>query len=339
MNRISSIELPGPDDFHLHLRQGTELSAYALTAAAGCARALIMPNTVPPVTTAEALKRYRERIVAAAPAFEPLMTFKLTENLDPATIRTLAAAGALAGKYYPAGVTTNAADGVRSPQRVAAHLAAMEEAELVLCIHAEEPGAEVLDRERRFLPRIEWIVERFPRLRLVVEHVSDAQTVRFLSGMPSRVGATVTAHHLLYSIDDLLGDAVRPHLYCKPLLKRAADRDALRGVVFSGDRRFFFGSDSAPHPRGEKESACGAAGVYTAPVAVPLLIELFENHDALDRLPAFVGESGADFYRLPRSGVSRRYVKESWIVPRVVDGAVPPNAGEGLSWKIERRER
>jgi len=329
----SEIVIAAPDDFHVHVRQGKLLSSYVRTLARQSDRALIMPNTVPPVSTPDGLNSYRGEIVTAAPHFTPLMSFMITESLEPDSVAALASAGAVAGKYYPSGVTTNSADGVSDPRVAEAVFASMEREALVLCIHAEDPAAGVLVRERAFHPQIEWIVDRFPRLRIVIEHVSDARTVKLVQRMPMRVAATVTVHHLLHTIDDLLGSGIRPHLYCKPILKSENDRAAIQEAVLSGNTKFFYGSDSAPHPQNEKESACGAAGVYSTPVALPLLLDFFEEHGELDRLEPFVAEFGADFYGLPRSTGRRRFIKERWRVPSGVDGAVPLSAASEIGWR------
>ena len=332
--RPDFITIPGPDDFHLHLRQGDDLASFARTVAKSVRRGLIMPNTSPPIVTVSDLVEYRSRIVAAAPGFMPLMSFKIVESVDAGEVERLADAGAVAGKYYPAGVTTNSEDGLDDPKKADAILSVMQERDLVLCIHAENPGGSILEREAGFHPTIEWIVKRFPKLRVVVEHVSDARTVRLVCEMPSNVAATVTVHHLLLTLDDLLGNGIRPHLYCKPILKQEHDRNAIQEAVLSGHPRFFFGSDSAPHGVGAKECACGAAGVYSAPVAIPLLIEFFESRD-LERLVPFIAHFGADFYGLPRIEELKRYVRVSQRVPDLVDGVVPLCAGEDLEWKPE----
>ena len=324
-----------PDDFHLHLRQGEALALYARREAASFGRALVMPNTVPPIVDGASVSDYRRRILAALPPgsrFQPLMSFKLVPGMTGKAVTACAAAGAIVGKYYPAGVTTNAADGPRSFGEVAAALDAMEELDLVLCIHGEHPGAPSMERETAFLPEVEKIMARWPRLRVVLEHLSTAEAAAFVATGPVRLAATLTAHHLLYTIDDMLGEALTPHLFCKPILKSASDRRALREAVFSGSPRFFFGSDSAPHPRARKESGAAPGGVYSAPTAVPALAGLFEAEGALAALPDFLSSHGAAFYRLPAPEGSLKLVRRSWIVPGEIDGVVPMCAGERLSW-------
>lgn len=271
-----------PDDFHVHLRQGAAVAAYTQDLAAGFARALVMPNTLPPVATVEDLERYRSQIVeglgANTPHFQPLMSFKLAPRHDAQAVAALAIGGVKAGKLYPAGVTTNSEDGVRTIESIFPALEAMQEHDIVLCIHGEAPDAFCLDRETAFLSKLETIVTRFPSLRVVLEHLSTADAVRAVRDLPPRVAATITVHHLLLTLDDLIGGELRPHHFCKPVVKTPADRALLREVVLNGESKFFFGSDSAPHTREHKECDCGCAGLYTAPVSLPLLASFFEEH-------------------------------------------------------------
>lgn len=349
-----------PDDFHVHLRQAPVLAPVVRETSRWFARALVMPNTVPPVTSPDALRRYREEILAEVPAdrsIEPLMTFKVVPTLDPGDVAALAGAGAIGGKLYPQGVTTNSADGVSEVEPLYPVFEAMEANDLVLEIHAEEPGVFSLDREEAYLPRVERIAARFPRLRVVVEHVSSAAAIEALASLPDTVAATVTVHHLLLTLDDIVGDELRPHHFCKPIAKRGRDRRAIRDAVFSGDPRVFFGSDSAPHPREAKEAACGCAGVYTAPVAIPLLARLFEEaglplNEATagsaaspgdvgarpryrPSLESFVSRFGAEFYRLPLNDATIRLVESEWVVPDLCDGVVPFYAGERLKYALD----
>lgn len=328
------LQLPFPDDFHIHLRQDEALPGYARDAAAQFGRVLVMPNTLPPVTTAEGLAAYKQRIEAAAPGLKALMSFKLNASYGREDLVALKEAGAVAGKYYPAGVTTNSADGIADFEAVLPVVALMEELDLVLCLHGEEPGAFCLDREEAFIGRVETLSKMFPGLRIVFEHVSTRAAVEAVKRLPANVGATITVQHLMLTLDDLLGDGLNPHLFCKPLLKRPEDRAALREAAFSGNPKFFLGTDSAPHVRGKKECPCGAAGVYSAPAAIPLLAQEFEAHGALDRLADYVGRFGADFYRLPHSTRTMTLVQEEWTVPEVVNGVVPLAAGRRLQWKI-----
>ncbi|TVQ23476.1 MAG: dihydroorotase [Spirochaetaceae bacterium] len=344
-----------PDDFHVHLRQDALLGPVVRETARSFGRVLVMPNTVPPITTAAQLCDYRRailaelgapgRAVSATGSFEPLMTFKVVQDIDPRSVPDLAAAGAVGGKLYPHGVTTNSSDGARTIDPLLPVIEAMEAADLVLEIHAESPDAFCLDREASYLPVIESLVFRYPRLRVVIEHVSSAETVAFLSDMPARVGATVTVHHLLLTLDDVIGGELRPHHFCKPIAKRPEDRDALIDRVLAGDPRYFFGSDSAPHLRGDKESDCGCAGIYTAPVAIPLLVDLFERHGVPIResdagtgdgpsMERFVSRLGAEFYRLAPSTGSLTVERVAWTVPSVCEGVVPFHAGHDLAWAV-----
>jgi dihydroorotase len=334
------IVLPLPDDFHAHLRRGDDLDRYVRRHGSSFGRVLAMPNTLPPIASADAIAAYRAEILACAGAagagstLRPLMCFKLLPGMGARAVFACAAAGAIAGKYYPSGSTTNAQDGVSDPSAVEEELAAMEEAGLVLSIHGEDPAAPVLEREAAFLPRVEYILAGRPRLRLVLEHLSTREALGFVLAGPARLAGTVTAHHLLFSIDDLLGDVLDPHLYCKPLLKTQADRDALRDAVLGGSGRLFFGSDSAPHPRSAKEGRRAAAGVYSSPTAIPALAALFEEAGSLDALARFTSATGAAFYGLPPPAGSLELLREEWDVPEELDGCVPMFAGRLLAWRL-----
>lgn len=357
------ITLRAPDDLHVHLRQAPLLQPVVRETARWFARALAMPNTVPPVKTAEDIRSYRREILASllpGQQLEPLLVFKLGADVAPASVTRLVQAGAVGGKLYPQGVTTNSADGVAEVESLYPVLEAMEAHDLVLEVHAEAPGAFSLDREAAFLPTIEHIVARYPDLRIVIEHVSSADTVELLADLPETVAATVTVHHLLLTLDDVIGAELRPHHFCKPIAKRRADRDAIREAVLSGNPRFFFGSDSAPHPRTAKESASGAAGVYTAPVAVPLLVELFLDAGVAlteaeaaggqaavggqavgggqagggPSLEAFLSRYGAAFYGLPLNEGTITLSEREWVVPDECDGVVPFHAGARLRYDL-----
>jgi len=325
------------------------MGAYAARHAASFGRALVMPNTLPPVSSAAEIGSYRREIGAATAgvgrsgaSFEALMSFKLLAGMSRATVLACAEAGAVAAKYYPAGATTNSADGIADPASVEEALTAMEDCDLVLSIHGEESAAPVMEREAAFLPRVEGILARHPRLRVVLEHISTRESLSFLDwaerapGRSGRLAATITAHHLLFSIDDLMGSALDPHLYCKPVLKTRADRDALRDAVFSGRPRIFFGSDSAPHPRSAKEGRRAAAGIYSSPSALPALAALFEEAGRLGAgaLTPFVAAEGAAFYGLPPPRGSLELVRKEWTVPEELDGVVPMLAGATLPWRL-----
>lgn len=336
---MKKIVLPLPDDFHAHLRQDAALAGYTKDLAAQFGRAIIMPNTVPPMTTAKSIADYKEQILAAAkevrPDFKPLMTFKLNPNYTEEDLKAMMEVGVIAGKYYPAGVTTNSADGISDFEAVFPVVAMMEKLGLVLCVHGEEPGEFCLDREPAFIKRVETLAEKFPKLRIVFEHLSSAKAVEAVKRLPANVAATFTVHHIMMTLDDVIGDALRPHHFCKPLPKRPEDRAAIREAAFSGSPKFFLGTDSAPHTQGKKECPCGAAGVYSAPVAIPLLVQEFEKAGHLDKLANFVSGFGADFYGLPRPTETLELIKESWVVPSIVNGVVPLAAGETLTWKIK----
>jgi len=329
--------LPKPDDFHVHLRQGGALQNYVRRQAAWCGRALVMPNTLPPIADASSLIDYREKIIACLPEssdFTPLMSFKLLAGMSAEAVEACAKAGAVAGKYYPAGTTTNAADGPSSPELITEALSAMESLGLVLSIHGEDPDVPSLEREGAFLATLEKILARWPRLRIVLEHLSTKEAVDFVAVGPERLAATIAAHHLLFTIDDMMGGSLNPHLFCKPVIKSAEDRKALRNAVFSGSPKFFFGSDSAPHGRAVKESAHAPGGVYSSPTTIPALAGLFESEGALEALRPFVAVNGAAFYGLPAPQGKLRLLREAWTVPGEIDGVVPMCAGKVLAWRL-----
>ncbi len=306
-----------------------------------------MPNLVPPVTTVEAARLYRERIRAALPvgaAFEPLMTLYLTEAMEPAEIDRAAASGFVAGvKCYPAHATTNSAAGVASLASCEAVFARMEERDVVLQLHGESIGNDVdpYDRESIFIEReLAPLLRRHPRLRVVLEHVTTAAGVAFVKSQPRGLGATLTPQHLLLNRGAMFAGGLRPHLYCLPLLKRERDREALLQAATGADPRFFLGTDSAPHSRTAKESGCGCAGVFSAHAALELYTMAFEQAGALDRLATFANEHGADFYRLPRNTGTVTLARSEWTVPeRYAFGAgevVPIFAGASLAWKLQQ---
>jgi dihydroorotase len=334
-----------PDDWHLHLRDGRELASVAAMSARQFARAIVMPNLNPPVTTVELAGRYRSRIRSALPsgaAFEPLMTLYLTEDMDPAEIDRAADSGFVAGvKCYPAGATTHSDAGVQSLARCGAVLARMEERDVVLQLHGESTGAGVdpYDRESDFIDReLTPLRKRHPHLRIVLEHVTSVAGIAFVRDQDQRVAATITPQHLLLNRGAMFAGGLRPHLYCLPLLKRERDREALVDAATSGDPRFFLGTDSAPHERSVKESACGCAGVFSAHAALECYTEAFERAGALPRLEAFASFHGADFYGMPRNKASITLERVPWTVPARYaygDGdVVPLFAGERLAWKL-----
>ena len=344
-NAAPLLTLTRPDDWHLHLRDGPAMAAVAGATADVFARAIIMPNLRPPVTTTEAALRYRERILRALPSgsrFRPLMTLYLTDNTEPAEIAKAKVSGVVhAVKYYPAGATTNSDSGVTALERAYPALAAMEKHGLVHSLHGEatDRDIDIFDRERAFVERsLAAIVRDFPALRIVLEHITTAEAAAFVAAAPANVAATITPQHLLYSRNALLAGGIRPHLYCLPILKRESHREALVTAAISGNPKFFLGTDSAPHERHTKEDACGCAGCYSAPVALPLYAEAFDNAAALDRLEGFASHFGADFYGLPRNADKVTLRRESWTVPAEYPygehGVVPLRAGETVQWRV-----
>jgi dihydroorotase len=333
MNRL---EIRRPDDFHAHVRQGP-LLAQAVPMSNDFGRVLVMPNTVPHVLTAADAKAYREAIVDAGASFEPLMTISIAPSTTPEIVREASVHGVVAGKLYPDGVTTNSEGGVRDLADLEPVFRAMEECGLVLCLHGETPGVFVLDREAAFVETtLPWLVTSFPGLRIVLEHVTTAQAVDAVRAGPAHVGATITVHHLAITLDDVIGDRLEPHNFCKPVAKRPDDRAALVDAATSGDPAFFLGTDSAPHLQEAKECSGGAAGVFTAPLALAVLAEIFEARGALDRLEGFTSVHGADFYGLSPSEETVELVRHAWDVPASIDGLVPFRAGRTLGWQIVR---
>lgn len=334
-----------PDDWHLHLRDGEVLASVLPDTARRFARAIVMPNLKPPVTTTEQALAYRERILAALPAnmsFEPLMTLYLTESTTPAEIAKAKASGLIhAIKYYPARATTNSEFGITNLTRSYPVLAAMEQHGMPLLMHGEvtDSDIDVFDREAVFLERdLAPLVRDFPALRLVLEHITTQASVDFVSQAPGTIAATITAHHLLLNRNAIFEGGLRPHHYCLPILKREVHRRALVAAAISGNPKFFLGTDSAPHPRHAKEAACGCAGIYTAHAAIELYAEVFDLAGALDRLEAFASFHGPDFYRLPRNSDTVTLEKQNWAIPSEVpfgkDAGVPLRAGGSVGWKL-----
>lgn len=340
-----TLTLTRPDDWHLHLRDGEALESVLPDTARQFARAIVMPNLRPPVTTTTMAAAYRERILAALPAgmrFEPLMTLYLTDNTSPEEIASARASGFVHGvKLYPAGATTNSDSGVTDLRHCDDALAAMEKHGLPLLVHAEVTDADtdVFDREKVFIDRhMRPLLQRFPALRVVFEHITTRDAADFVREAPAHVGATITAHHLLMNRNAMFSGGIRPHHYCLPVLKREEHRQALVAAAISGNPKFFLGTDSAPHPKGAKEAACGCAGMYTAHAAIEFYAEAFEAAGALERLEAFASFHGADFYGLPRNSEKISLVRESWRVPETLalgEGElVPLRAGQEVAWKL-----
>ncbi|MDN5870308.1 MAG: dihydroorotase [Nitrococcus sp.] len=339
------IILNRPDDWHLHLRDGAMLAATVPCSARSFGRAIIMPNLNPPILTARQALDYRARILRHVPAqsaFEPLMTLYLTEETSAPEIERAAAASAIAAvKLYPANATTYSEAGVSDWRRCDEALASIQEQGLPLLVHGEAitPGIDIFDREAVFLEReLGPLMNRYPQLKVVLEHVTTAAAVELVRQAPPRLAATITAHHLLLNRNDLLLGGLRPHHYCLPILKRESDREALLAAASSGSPKFFLGTDSAPHGRSSKESACGCAGIFTAPAALELYAEAFEQAGCLKRLEGFASHFGADFYGLPRNTTCVRLRRETWSLPASYphgrDAIVPLRAASPLQWRL-----
>lgn len=340
------ITITRPDDWHLHLRDGEALAAVLPHTARQFARAIIMPNLRPPVTTVAAAAEYRARILAALPAgldFQPLMTLYLTDNTPADEIRRAAESGFVhAVKLYPAGATTNSDAGVTDLAKCDAALAEMERLGLPLLVHGEvtDPEIDLFDRENVFIDRVlQPLLARRAGLRVVFEHITTKDAAEFVATAGDNVAATITAHHLLYNRNAIFSGGIRPHFYCLPVLKRETHRLALLHAATSGSNKFFLGTDSAPHARGAKETACGCAGCYTAHAALELYLEAFAAAGALDRFEAFASFNGPDFYRLPRNQGQVTLAREEWNTPEsfaYADGEtlLPLRAGEPLHWKM-----
>ena len=342
---MNELTITCPDDWHLHLRDGEAMKSVLPDTAKRFARAIVMPNLKPPVTTVEAARAYRDRILAALPqgmAFEPLMTLYLTDNMPPAEIALARQSGFVhAVKYYPAGATTNSDSGVTDMHKAYPAIAAMEEHGVPLLLHGEVTDADIdiFDREAVFIDRtLARLMRDFPKLKIVLEHITTKQAAEFVKNAPANIGATITAHHLLFNRNAMFKGGIRPHYYCLPVLKRETHREALIAAATSGNPKFFLGTDSAPHARHAKESSCGCAGIYTAHAAIEFYAEVFEQAGALNKLEAFASFFGPDFYGLPRNARKLTLRKENWTVPESLDMGgqklIPLRAGETASWKI-----
>ena len=341
----NKITLTRPDDWHLHLRDGVALKAVLPDTARQFARAIVMPNLRPPVTTTILASEYRARILAVLPKglnFEPLMTLYLTDNTSADEIKKAKASGLIQGvKFYPAGATTNSDSGVSNLGFCVNALEAMQDVGLPLLVHAEVTDSDVdmFDRERVFIERnMAPLLKRFPSLKVVFEHITTKDAAEFVLSAPNNVAATITAHHLLMNRNDMFKGGIQPHHYCLPILKRETHRLALVAAATSGNPKFFLGTDSAPHAKHTKEAACGCAGMYTAHAAIELYAEAFEAANALDKLEAFASFYGADFYGLPRNKDKITLEKISWLVPNALplgdDSLVPLRAGQQIHWKL-----
>ena len=342
-----TLTIASPDDWHLHLRDGAAMAAVLPASARQFARAIVMPNLRPPVTTTAQAIAYRERIVAALPKqgrgsdFTPLMTLYLTDRTPPAEVRRAKAAGIVAFKLYPAGATTNSDDGVTDMRHVSATLEAMQREGVLLLVHGEvtDPAVDVFDREAVFIERVMQPLRRdFRALKVVFEHITTKEAAQYVADSDAHTAATVTAHHLLYSRNALFAGGLRPHYYCLPVLKRELHRQALVQAATSGSAKFFLGTDSAPHAAALKEASVCGAGCYTAPAALELYAEVFEAAGALDRLEGFASHHGPDFYGLPRNTQRITLRREAWTLPETVpfgDAQLKPlRGGETLAWRL-----
>jgi len=342
---MDTLTLTRPDDWHLHLRDGDAMAAVVGASAAQFARAIVMPNLKPPVTTVAQARAYRDRILAALPPgsdFQPLMTLYLTDNTSADEIRKARGSGLVQGvKLYPAGATTNSDAGVTDIRKPRAALQAMQEVDLPLLVHGEvtDPDVDVFDRERAFIDQVLIPLRRdFPALRVVFEHITTADAADYVREAEPGIGATITAHHLLYNRNAIFQGGLRPHWYCLPVLKREVHRAALLRAATSGNPRYFLGTDSAPHAQRLKEHAAACAGCYTAPHALELYAAAFELAGALDRLEGFASLHGAQFYRLPVNTGKVTLRRAPWEIPQALpfpgDAIVPLAAGETLQWRL-----
>jgi len=334
-----------PDDWHLHLRDGALMQSVVQDSARQFARAIIMPNLRPPITTTSQAQNYRERILKALPAkakFEPLMTLYLTDNTDAQEILRAKQSGVVhAVKLYPSGATTNSDAGVTNIRKTYKVLEEMQRCGMPLLVHGEatDSSVDVFDREAVFIERtLIPLLRDMPQLRVVFEHITTRDAVQFVTNAPGHIAATITAHHLLYNRNSMFSGGMRPHYYCLPVLKREVHRNELGKAASSGNPKFFLGTDSAPHAQHTKEAACGCAGIYSAHAAVELYAEAFEQLGALDKLEGFASFYGADYYRLPRNSEKIKLFKESWRVPESMEFGeqrlVPLRAGENVMWKV-----
>lgn len=344
---MQTLTLTRPDDWHLHLRDGDAMKAVLPDTARRFARAIVMPNLKPPVTTVAQAAAYRERILSAVPpglTFTPLMTLYLTDNLPADEIDRAKESGFVhAVKLYPAGATTNSDAGVTDLKKCVPTLARMEKLGIPLLVHGEvtDPAIDIFDREAVFIDTVlAPLLRDFPALKVVLEHITTKDGAEFVKSAERNVAATITAHHLLLNRNAIFAGGIRPHHYCLPVLKREIHRQALVAAVISGNPKFFLGTDSAPHAKRTKEAACGCAGCYTAHAGIELYAEAFEAAGALERLEGFASHFGPDFYGMPRNTGKITLVRENWAVPAELpypadDALVPLRAGETIAWRLE----
>lgn len=341
---MKSLTITRPDDWHVHLRDGSVLKDTVHDISRYNGRAIIMPNTIPPATTAELALEYYQRIMShnTSATFEPLMTLYLTDNTTPEEIYKAKESGKIvAAKLYPAGATTNSDSGVTSIEKLYPVLKAMEKTGMLLLIHGEvtTKDVDIFDREKVFLKEVLTpLAAKFTNLKMVLEHITTSNAVDFVEQASDNIAASITAHHLLYNRNHMLVGGIRPHYYCLPILKRSSHQDALIKAATSGSKKFFAGTDSAPHTKGNKETACGCAGSYTAFASLELYAEVFDKENKLENLEAFVSFNGADHYGLPRNSDTVTLEEISWDVPDSMpfgeDEVIPVKAGEKINWTI-----
>lgn len=339
----TTLTLTRPDDWHVHLRDGLALTHTVAATARHFDRALVMPNLKPALTDLAHLIAYRERILAHVPktySFNPLMTFYLNEHTLPEDlINSKAYSFVMGAKLYPAGATTNSEEGVRSLKKLYPLLEVMQQLDLVLQIHGEIVHGDIFEREAAFITeQLKPIVNNFPKLRIVLEHISTRAAVEFIEQGPENIAATITAHHLLYNRNDLLAGGIKPHYYCLPILKHHQDQMALQKAAISGNPKFFAGTDSAPHSQNNKETACGCAGIYSSPYALAIYTQVFDELGKLQRINAFTSEFGANFYHLPHNTKKIVLVKQEQPVPQMLplgdEQVIPIAAGSRLPWSV-----
>jgi len=345
MNKIHTLSILRPDDWHCHLRDNQYLKRTVSDTARQFKRAIVMPNLKPPITSIELAREYQHRILREIPQgfdFQPLMTLYLTETLSPSIMIDAKKSGIIfAAKYYPAGATTNAASGISDIKKIYPLFEQMQSVDLPLCIHGESitKDVDIFDREKVFLHDLNNILNDFPKLRIILEHISTKAAVDFILHAPKNVAATITPHHLHYNRNDLFQHGIRPHYFCMPILKRADDQAALIHAAISGNPKFFLGTDSAPHAQPQKENACGCAGIYSAHAAIEFYAEIFEKNEALDKLENFASVFGAEFYQLPVNKNKIMLEKKSWEIPKELSFGdtqlIPMKSGEKVSWKIQ----
>ena len=337
----NSITITKPDDWHLHLRDGMLLKDTVNASANEFKRALVMPNLIPPLTTVEQIKAYRQRILDVRPDFKPYFSLYLTENTSIETLKQASQTDFILGaKLYPAGATTNSEFGIKSIKSLAPLFKCMQELDLVLQIHGETTTGDIFEREAQFIEQsLKPLINDFPKLRIVLEHISTKAACEFVKNSPDNVAATITIHHLIYNRNDLLAGGIKPHFYCLPILKHASDQAALQQAALSANKKFFLGTDSAPHAVDAKESACGCAGIYSAPYALPLYTQFFDLNNKLDLLENFASHFGADFYQLAHNKEMLRLEKISQQIPNELplgaQSIKPIEAGKEIFWSLK----